>query len=316
MDVSVIIPCLNRESFIDEAIQSALGQGEDVEVIVVDDGSTDGTWDRLLSYGNRIVAMKGEGRGPSAARNLGLAVAQGRYAHFLDSDDRLASGALAVMLEAASKLGPKEIAVGDAVNIDEVGNSIEGAQRGYAGLVETGEIPRATILERPMSTPLPLFPAADLRRLGGFDERLRHMEDRELTVRLLAAGYGFARVPRAVCEVRHHGEGRLSSSGGDAAHRHALTALKLMNGHLANDPVFKRSPQEQIAFARLCWSVARAAARARQRPAANELFALASSIAGTRARVGSRALQLFYRVMPPYPAERLLQAIKGRSADA
>lgn len=88
VDVSVIIPTYNRAGLVVEAIESVLRQTAlPREIIVLDDGSTDGTPDALASFGDRIVAVRQENQGVGGARNRALAMATGRYLAFLDSDD-------------------------------------------------------------------------------------------------------------------------------------------------------------------------------------------------------------------------------------
>lgn len=86
--VSVIIPVFNREAFIGRAVESLLAQTfRDYEIIVVDDGSTDGTQHVLNSFGDKLKVFSQSNRGPYTARNLGLQHARGEYIAFLDSDD-------------------------------------------------------------------------------------------------------------------------------------------------------------------------------------------------------------------------------------
>ena len=86
--VSVVIPTYNRRVQVREAVESVLAQrGCEIEVLVVDDGSTDGTDDALADFQGRIRYAKVPHRGVSAARNAGAAVARGRWLAFLDSDD-------------------------------------------------------------------------------------------------------------------------------------------------------------------------------------------------------------------------------------
>lgn len=95
--VSVIIPVFNRRALIRDAVSSALTEGSRVplEVIVVDDCSTDDTWDVVSSFGDSVRPLRlPRNGGQSAARNAGLDLARGRYVKFLDSDDLLAGGHL------------------------------------------------------------------------------------------------------------------------------------------------------------------------------------------------------------------------------
>lgn len=87
---SIIIPTYNRSRFLAEAIDSALNQTySNVEVIVVDDGSTDGTPQLLERYGGKIRVVRQANGGCASARNAGIESAGGEYLVFLDSDDRL-----------------------------------------------------------------------------------------------------------------------------------------------------------------------------------------------------------------------------------
>src|ERR671920_1242373 len=98
--VSVVIPCYNQARFLGEAIQSVLSQGYiDLEIIVVDDGSKDGTEEVASGYAkedSRVRLIRQENRGLAEARNRGLAESGGEYVVFLDSDDRLVGEALEV----------------------------------------------------------------------------------------------------------------------------------------------------------------------------------------------------------------------------
>jgi glycosyltransferase involved in cell wall biosynthesis len=86
--VSVIIPTYNRASLIGAAIESVLNQTfKNVEIVVVDDGSTDDTQGALKPYGGKIVSLVSENSGPAHARNVGMKAASGKYIAFLDSDD-------------------------------------------------------------------------------------------------------------------------------------------------------------------------------------------------------------------------------------
>jgi glycosyltransferase involved in cell wall biosynthesis len=88
MLVSVIIPTFNRSRFVSEAVKSVLGQSyPDKEIIVVDDGSTDDTAERLAEFGDRIRHVRTENGGVPRARNIGISASRGDLIAFLDSDD-------------------------------------------------------------------------------------------------------------------------------------------------------------------------------------------------------------------------------------
>lgn len=89
--ISVIMPVYNAEKSLDTCLQSIVEQSVgDLEIICVDDGSTDGSYEKLVGWrkkDGRIKVLRQENKGGGTARNLGLAKAAGEYIHFLDSDD-------------------------------------------------------------------------------------------------------------------------------------------------------------------------------------------------------------------------------------
>ena len=97
--LSIVIPAYNCANFLDECLRSVLDQlPEDCELVVVDDGSTDGTADVLTSYettSDCLTVLYNEHKGPSGARNAGLDAASGVYVAFIDCDDMLQPGFLA-----------------------------------------------------------------------------------------------------------------------------------------------------------------------------------------------------------------------------
>ena len=97
-DISVIIPTWNSAATIGAALDSMLRQTPTpLEIIVVDDGSTDDTARVLAPYRDQIKYLYQENAGPSAARNRGLAIAQGALISFIDADDLLPPDALATL---------------------------------------------------------------------------------------------------------------------------------------------------------------------------------------------------------------------------
>ena len=98
--ISVVIPAYNSEGHIGRALDSVLAQtfGAD-EIIVVDDGSTDGTGEVIASYGERVKYIRQENAGPGAARNTGIHAATGNWIAFLDADDEWVSEKLRLQVD-------------------------------------------------------------------------------------------------------------------------------------------------------------------------------------------------------------------------
>ena len=135
--VSIIIPCYNAERFLAETLESALGQTyRNIEIIVVDDGSTDNSGGIIRSYGDRIKAQFGPNRGASAARNLGTELARGEFIQYLDADDLLIIDAVERRIAALHK-GAADVAYSDWERLVET----------EPGVFEVDAIPRVCRIE-------------------------------------------------------------------------------------------------------------------------------------------------------------------------
>jgi hypothetical protein len=120
--VSVVIPTYNRKELLRRAVESCLQTGE-VEVIVVDDGSSDGTRDWIQSLDDeRVRPIFQENQGAPSARNHGRREAEGSYVKFLDDDDWLAEGALEQEVAALRESGA-DVSYGQVVCVNETGQS-------------------------------------------------------------------------------------------------------------------------------------------------------------------------------------------------
>ena len=124
--VSVIIPAYNCEKFVAEAIESALRQDyAPVEVIVVDDGSTDGTKEEILKYKSSVNYIYQENQGLGGARSTGIEHAKGEYVAFLDADDILHDGFIGRQIAFLDKNPEIDIVYFDYMIIDSLGNDIK-----------------------------------------------------------------------------------------------------------------------------------------------------------------------------------------------
>jgi len=109
-DVSVVIPLFNKRDYVAAAIDSALAQTHPCEVIVVDDGSTDGSLEVVKSYDGRIKWTTGPNRGGCAARNAGVEMSRGAWIQFLDADDILLPDKIATQIAALRDADKSSIA--------------------------------------------------------------------------------------------------------------------------------------------------------------------------------------------------------------
>lgn len=130
-ELTIVIALYNGRSTIEAALRSALVQPENVEVVVVDDCSTDGSPDIVRQFaqahprGDRVrLFLQHENGGAAAARNRGVGEAHGRFVSFLDSDDEYLPGFASTLLDAARRTG-SQIAVGNVVHVRTGGHETE-----------------------------------------------------------------------------------------------------------------------------------------------------------------------------------------------
>ena len=208
--VSVIIPTYNSDKFIAQSVQSVLEQTyPPYEVIVIDDGSTDGTKDVLRQFSNSIKYFYQVNRGPASARNAGIKMARGEYISFQDADDLWTPNKLEVQvafLERHQEIGLvfSDIEEFDEENIlvrsciiDKVYEPDSSSQvplhDPFVKLLIKNFIPTNTVMVR----------SDCLKKVGLFDEGLRIVEDRDMWLRI-AAHFRIARLPLVLCKRRKH----------------------------------------------------------------------------------------------------------------
>jgi glycosyltransferase involved in cell wall biosynthesis len=205
--VSVVIPCYNRASYVGEAVDSVLDQTyENLEVIVVDDGSTDDSLAVVRSYGDRVKVLQhpgGVNRGQSAAINLGVAHADGEYVAILDSDDYWALDKLekqVAVLQADPAIG---LVYGNARVVDAYGNLL---YTRYGEYHEERNEPGRILVDCYFSVPSnALIRHAVLDAVGGFNEELRAAQDHDMAIRI-AEATRLAYIPDVMFQYRRHGD--------------------------------------------------------------------------------------------------------------
>ena len=200
--VSVVVPCYNAARFLAATLDSALEQeGVAVEVLVADDGSTDGTGDVLARYAARVQVLHQGHRGPSAARNACIRAARGEYIALLDADDRFRPGKLARQAAVLRERPDVGLVYTGWDVVDEDGVALP--RQGWSH--EEGDV-RRRLLHGNLVHPV----AVMIRRhlildAGGFDESLQVNEDWDLFLRLALRSVRWACVDEPLCEYRVHG---------------------------------------------------------------------------------------------------------------
>jgi glycosyltransferase involved in cell wall biosynthesis len=198
--VSVVIPCHNHASLLPEAIDSALSQSYGpVEVVVVDDGSTDDTARVAESYSEARL-LRQSNQGLSAARNTGLRDSRGRYVVFLDADDRLCREALAAGLACFQGHGEPGMAVGRYRIISADGATLAEPQPAALPGDDYTTLLQCNWIEMHAAV---MYRRAALDAVGWFDTRRRACEDYDLYLRM-ARRFSARRHTHIVAEYRRH----------------------------------------------------------------------------------------------------------------
>jgi glycosyltransferase involved in cell wall biosynthesis len=212
--VSVLIPAYDVEEFVAAAIESALAQTyPHVEVVVVNDGSTDGTADAIAPFRERIVYVDQPNRGLAGARNAAIAAASGSVLALLDADDLWLPDRLehcVTLLEQRPELG---LVTSDAFLIEE---GVKTERRCYGDrriypFPGPGEDQLDIISKRNFLFVSVVFRRNLVDEFGGFDESMARAEDYELWTRLLLAGARVGYVPDPLGYYRRR-PGSLSAS--------------------------------------------------------------------------------------------------------
>lgn len=208
--VSIIIPVRDRPVMIIEAINSVLDQTHPPdEILVIDDGSSDGTVAAVATLGSAVTLLRAGGQGPAAARNVGLGSASGEVIGFLDSDDLWPRLALETQLSVLARRPDADAVWGMGQwRIEQGGASLGAATDGT--------------VERIPGVNSMVFRKSALDQLGGFNSALRFAEDHDLVRRFRAAGMTMAEHDALVAIYRRHG-GNMTEDR-EAARRGSLAA--------------------------------------------------------------------------------------------
>ncbi|MBM3393260.1 MAG: glycosyltransferase [Betaproteobacteria bacterium] len=240
--VSVVMAVYNGARFVDDALRSIFAQTfTDYEIICVDDGSTDASWDLLETYQGRLNAFRQNNRGQGAARNAGAAQATGEFLAFLDQDDCWYPHKLARQVEALDADSSAVLVYSNSDRMDQEGRVTQtGATSAeWASALAS---PLGRLVGEGLVLPSSMMVRRDaFMRVSGFDVHLRGFEDFDLSARLRRIGRFLFLEEPALCYRQH--EAGFSQAGGMAVirsqERFLLRMQALYPGEVAKERLIR-----------------------------------------------------------------------------
>jgi glycosyltransferase involved in cell wall biosynthesis len=198
--VSICIPTYNRKNYLRETLGSVFAQTyKDYEVIVVDDGSTDGTGEMIKNSVYKVRYYWQQNSGESAARNMLVELADGKFITFIDSDDLLMSDSVEKMMKVTESENEEVIVYGPYLRIDENGNVYGSCKR----KLYSGHITKYLFQDILVHSCGAMFPKRAIEEAGGFDESLRVCSPYILLLRL-SLRYRFIALAEPMFKRRRH----------------------------------------------------------------------------------------------------------------
>lgn len=209
--VSVIIPCFNAEKWVAEAIDSCLQQSyPEIEIIVIDDGSTDNSLEIIKSYGDKLIWESGSNRGGNHARNRGFALSKGEYIQFLDADDYILPEKIERQVRFLEETGA-DVVYGDWRHRRHFPDG--------KNVLEDIEIPgkQPDILDSLLinwwTAPASLlYTRATVIKSGGWDESLKAAQDRDFLISVVMSGAKVVYQPGCYSIYRRYGNVTVSTA--------------------------------------------------------------------------------------------------------
>jgi glycosyltransferase involved in cell wall biosynthesis len=271
--VSVLIPVYNSERYLSTTIDSVLAQNwERIEIIAVNDGSTDGSRVALATYEDRITVIDQENCGAAAARNVAFMRCTGTHVLFLDSDDLIEFDHIEKLCLALARGKEDSIGFGRWARFNDIPSGAH-----FINRRTDQDLSGLDWLLADMENALPmlqsgmfLLPRVLLERVGGWDTRLSLIDDFEFFLRVISASGGMMFAPEARLYYRSGIANSLSRQRSRKAIESQALSLLLGTGHLL---AVENSPRTRRACANMLqafeyehypsYSVLRAMVRAR-----------------------------------------------------
>ncbi len=193
--VSIIIPCYNNEEYIEECCESCINQSyKNIEIILVDDGSTDTSralMDKIAEEFQNVSVISQANQGPSAARNRGFEISQGKYVVFVDADDKIHKEYIEECINTYLQFPNLNIVYSEAEYFDKKHDKWN---------LESFEVKR--LLYNNCIPVFPMIPADTFKNAGMFDKNLHYFEDWELWIRIMNLYGGLYRINKVMYYYR------------------------------------------------------------------------------------------------------------------
>ena len=301
--MAVVIPCWNAEQGIGRAIQSVLDQDyPNLQLFVVDDGSTDRSFEIIKRFGARLTCVTGPRAGASSARNRGAALSDAEFIQFLDADDYFEGPLISSMVSAALAenadlvLGP---------TIIESSDGHRSVRTGTDSIMANPDLVRAWLAGAYVQVGGQLWRRTFFDGIGGWDGRLRRIDDVDIALRGLLAGARVAISHGGVAIWDNHNHpGRQSRRSDETAFRSILESLTRLGLTAA-----ERYPGLELDFARELYAVSRRA-MANGHPSAGLAALNGARMLGLRGHPGTPGRALLCRMIGMLAAEHIIIGVR------
>lgn len=232
--ISIVVPCFNGEKYLGEAIESALNQTyPNIEVIVVNDGSTDGSLKVAKSFLPKVRIFSQANKGESAARNKGIKWAKGEYLNFLDADDYFLKEKIWKCYEPIAKGYDVVFCEFESVFETPGWFNHRGAEKNQTW---DSKEPVFHSLSASIASSAPLYHKKVFEKVGEFDERIQVQQDIDFFFRVALKGLQIKKLSERLIKIREHDSPfRVRNQS-----NHALKALE------GQDIIFEKAKKHEV----------------------------------------------------------------------
>jgi len=310
MQVSIVLPCHDAERFVERCLDSCFMQTHrPLDLIAVDDGSSDGTFARLERARERapfpMTAVRQENAGACVARNAGLALAQGEYIQFMDADDVLLPSKISEQVRVAEDQGLPGIVAGSVRTVPPSGDE----QRARIERIGAGD-PWLDLMSHGLGqTSSNIWRRADVVACGGWDPAMGSSQEYDLMFRMMQHGSRVGYAPDPLTVIHRQAGDSISTKRLDMTYTRFIALRARILAHVrATQPGRDARPFEQVLFDALRTLYPHAPDRA------IELYRLhfpAGFTPGQSSATG-RGYLLLHRLLGFARANRVRQALSGQ----